>query len=917
MTRTQLSNRNRRKSRLSSRWQKSQNHPNGRNEPSRRFQIQQRLILIVAGLVLSLQNVAPASAQSTANLHNAVNRMNAWLAGNDHAPGWRKYLHLNLLETHAALGDQADLGTLEKIYRRFDADVDGLDAVEFNDVRRSLQQQIQSLSATAGMSPDYLAQQASASYRPITIDHLQSARDEAVYELKLLKAYYRNTLSSRKRADLFYDLQLNEQVDFLTDLEFELPPEISVGKTSSQIKDERERLKTVQAKIDALPVGDAEQGDADSPGPDDPLLLPPEPDDSEDTLDELKENRSRIKNRIAELKEMRLELAEKDRDRVAQRKRVLRQLASFNKRIEETATKRFDPYFLSTALTTERFNFLYFYGTDDNLQEEFLNRVDAVKENLSVPLEMSDRQRHAELGKLIQWFESANQLPRLVSSVRARFSNPNAYLSVSSGMINQIAGQDVSQRQRIKQTIFGRIIRGVANTNGNVEVQLNPDPNQANVSIRLLGSITSQTYTRERKFRIDVSASGSYNGHRDVYANVGGFYAGVAQVNACVYSSFGGISTNIGLIQRLAAKTFAKGKPRADSETSRRTQEQVLEMFESQTDDALAEGRQQFDKLQQKLIDKQALVPAAHLRTRGDRIEIVAIKQNQGSLAAASPPVDFGIASDVQAKIHETMLSNYTDPIFAGKTFTNEELAAEAAKRFGVQPPAIDPGNDSDADADSIEEEQFSITFSRVRPIQFEFDHNRLAITVTGVRFAQEGRAIRAGLRFRVQFKILDVNGQLEIRRDGPAEIEYLDPDKKDAKLVAFRSLLEKKLNQGLKDDQGLSLPRNLIPVDKLNNADVAEKLMLSQLRFENGWAYVGWVYANAGRQPFQSDVSAIVYSPAQPESEFSNNPSDLSSVDSLENNAAHSVLHENVIQGHILKGEGEGQTFSAATESY
>ena len=853
-----------------------------------------RLILGLAAIVILLgQNVSTASAQSTTNLQNAVYRMNAWLAGSDNAEGWRKYLHLNLLDAQAALGDQADLATLQKIHRRFDSDVDGVDAVEFQDVRAGIERQIKLLSKATGADLNWLAEQAASHYHSISIGDLSNARDEAVYELSLLKKYYRRMMSSRKRAGLFYDLQLNEQIDYLESLEFELPPAISVGKTTSQIKDEQQRLKQVEKEIDAMPVdGRAVTENNSSPEGNAPLVLPPGPDNGDVSLEELKDQQQRIEKRIGELKEMRLELAERDRDRVAARKNVLRQLARFNSRYEIVAEKRLDPYFLSTALVAERFNFLYFYGTDDNLQEEFLNRIDALKETLAASSDMSDRKSHAELGKLIQWFESASQVPQLVSAVRAKFSNPNAYFSVSSNMINQLAGQDVSERQRIKQQIFGRIIRGVANVNGSVQVQLNPDPYQANVTISLLGSITSQTYTRERKFRIDIAANGTYSGQRNIFANVGGFYANVADVNACVYSSFGGINSNIGLVQKLAAKSFAKGKSKADAESSRRTSDQILEMFQAQTDEALAQGREQFDKLQEKMIDKQSLVPAAYWRTYGDRIEIVANKQNQGSLAASTPAMVYGVNRDVQAKVHETMLSNYTDPIFAGKTFTNKELEAEAIKRFNIDPPALDPKEDSPLDADAVPEEQFSITFSRVRPIQFEFDGNRLAVTVTGVRFAQEGRAIRAGLRFRVQFKLEDVNGQLELLRDGPAEIDYLDPDKKDAKIVAFRSLLEKKLNEGLKDDEGIPIPRNLIPVDQLENADVAGKLLLSQLRFENGWAYIGWEYAPGGYQSLLVDVPAIVYPPAESGYEILSETMEVIEVDAVEGNVLEGQIY-------------------------
>ena len=855
------------------------------------------LFALAALIVLTIQNVSPASAQSTVNLQNAVYRMNAWMSGSENAVGWRKFLHLNLLDAQAALGDQADLFTLQKIYRRFDSDTDGLDALEFQDVRSAIKSQIEALSKVISRDLVGMSQQAKSAYQPISIAQMEQARDEAVYELKLLKSYYRNTMSSRKRADLFYDLQLNDQIDFLDSIEFELPPEISVGKTTSQIKDERERLDEVQQEIDALPA-DSDEEDDERPGPDDdPLLLPPRPDDGDLTLDELKEKRQRIQQRIDELKEMRLELAEKDRDRVDTRKQVLRQLAKFDSRFEDVAKKRFDPYFLSVALTAERFNFLYFYGTDDNLQEDYLERVKTLQENLIVLVnpETTDRISHAEVGKLIQWFESANQIPEIVSAVRARFSNPNLYLSVSSNMINQIAGQDVSERQRIKQTIFGRIIRGVVNTNGSVQVNLNPDPNQANVTIQLLGTITSQTYTRERSFRIDLSASGSYSGRRNIYANVGGFYADLADVNACVFSCYGGINSNIGLVQKLAAKQFAKTKSRGDAEGSRRAKEQVLELFTEQTDDALAQGQKQFSKLQEKMIDKQSLIPAAYLRTHSDRVELVAIKQNQGSLAASESAMNYGVNRDLQVKIHETFLSNFTDTIFAGKTFTNEELKAEAMKRFDIKPSEVNEAETAEEEA--IQEENFSITFSRVRPIQFEFEDNRLAVTVTGVRFAQEGRAIRAGLRFRVVFKIEDVNGQLQVRRDGPAEIEYLEPEKKDAKLVAFRSLLEKKLNLGLKDDEGIPIPRNLIPVDQLDNVEIAGKLLLSQLRFEQGWAYVGWEYAPYGYPATPVDTPAIEYAPYVPDESGMGVTEEMPSSTEMESSPPMPV-------GSVLEGE-------------
>ena len=145
-------------------------------------------------------------------------------------------------------------------------------------------------------------------------------------------------------------------------------------------------------------------------------------------------------------------------------------------------------------------------------------------------------------------------------------------------------------------------------------------------------------------------------------------------------------------------------------------------------------------------------------------------------------------------------------------------------------------------------------TFGRVRPVQLEFKDNQLAVIVTGRRFAQGARAIRAGLRFRLTFRIVRQGGSLRLFRVGETEIEYTEPDKKDAKLVAFRSLLEKRLNEATEVDEGVELPANLIPKAMAKGGTIAEGLILNTLRMEGGWLYLGWNRSYG----FASDLAAI-----------------------------------------------------------
>ena len=576
-----------------------------------------------------------------------------------------------------------------------------------------------------------------------------------------------------------------------------------------------------------------------------PVLSPPGPDDGKETLKDLEARSAALKEQINELKQIYRDLKADDADRVAKRTEVLNQLADFNAGYDKVARNHFDPWFVSTALAAEQFNFLFFYATGDNLQEEFLNRIGALLELLQASPDLADRTAHGEAGKLLQWLESAGQVPELVALIRRQHSQANLRASVSSAMIDALVAENadsVSRRQRVKEVFFGRIVRGTAHINGDVSVTLNPDPHQINLAIQLLGSITSRTYSREREWTINASAAGTFCARRQFVASLRGVEASEVESDADVASSFGGISSQLGLVQRKAAETFQKQKPRNDAESTRRIKAQVTDGFVESTDEALIKGQDAIAALGDRLDEFARFVPPLFVRTLQDRIELVARKTNQGSLGAPSAPAGYGWQDEISVAIHETMLTNYLDPVFAGKTFTNDQLRSAAADQFGIEiPEPKGIANAGEEDEESEAPVSFSITFDRVRPVQLEFKDDQLAVIVTGQKFTQGNRAIRAGLRFRLKFRIVRQGGSLKLVRLGDTEIEYSDPEKKTATLVAFRSLLEKRLNKTTETDDGVELPENLIPRSLVEGRPLAKSLKLNTLRIDGGWLYLGW----------------------------------------------------------------------------
>ena len=826
------------------------------------------LFLTMVCLCLSMETKCHAdqrlSSSATVDLQMAVNRMNRWLRGSDNEAGWRRYLHLNQLDAECALGEHAQVSTLQRVLERFSGDVEGLDTPEFNDVRIALSQQIALLSASHAFDLNDAVSNALTKYRRVSIADLEMARDTAVYELRLLKQYYRKTMDSRPRAELFYKLELDEQIQYLEELKFELPPEVSAGKTRSMIRDVQEDLDEVQEEIDAMPIDeDDEDGEDDEDQDEDetttsidisdnreddpesvllsPALLPPGPDDGEETLKDLQQRAGMLKKKIRELKRMYRDLKAEDADRVARRTKVLNRLADFNAGYKKVADDRFDPWFVSTALASENFNFLFFYATDDNLQEEFLKRIGELSELLQESPDLSQRAAHGQAGKLLQWLESAGQAPQLVSLIRREHSQPNLYASVSSSLINGLVAENatsLSRQQRVKEVLFGRIVRGTANIDGNISVVLNPDPHQINLAIQLLGSITSRTYSRERRWCINASAAGNFWGRRQFIASLRGVEASEVESDAHISTSFDGISSNLSLVKRIAAETYQKQKARNEAESTRRTKAQVTDGFVASTDEALKNGQDGIAALGDSMDKFAKFIPPLFVRTLHDRIELVGRKTNQGSLAAPTRPKHYGRHDEIAASVHETMLTNYLDPVFSGKTFTNAELRWEVQSRFGVE--LSEEGN-SDQDTKENPPEDFSITFARVRPIQLEFKDDQLAVIITGRRFAQRGRVIRAGLRFRLTFRIVRQEGALKLVRIGDTQVEYTDPDKKDAKLVAFRSFIEKRLNKTTETEDGVALPDNLIPQSLVEDRPLAKNLVLNTLRLDGGWLYLGW----------------------------------------------------------------------------
>jgi hypothetical protein len=809
---------------------------------------------MVVGILLGIISIAHGS-DTTQQLQSALHRLESRMGNGEVAESWRRYLLLNVLDTQAAKGEQADIPTLQMIQQRFETNAEGLNHQLFDDVRIALKNQIQMLESSHIGDLNAAVLAARHQFRPITVEIMDKYRRQAEYELLSLKYFYRAELTSQRRSEAFYMLQLDEMVEFLKTVEFELAPEISVGKMNSMIKAVEGKYDAVIKKIDALPVRRPLEGL--NPELDLPLEGDPAPDD-EPSLDVLIVERDILKARISELTKQRDEVRSNDLPRGRKRAATFRQLLEYENGFTEAAGEFGDPVFVSTRLAYERFVRSYYYGTADNLQEDFLIRIERLIEELPKLDDPSERVAAGNVGSTLEWLENAFQVPQLITTIRARYSYPNAFVSISSNLINTAASRTQSETRPISENVQGRLVRGCATTNSVVAIDLISDPNQAHFSIGARADVTSNTYLQQGKIKVYVNANGQAEARRSILMNVGGLLESAPYGSANVCTSLQGTSSNCGLVKRIVQKKFDEKRAESNVGATNRVRQELMERFSSETEGPIDQAKTSLADAKAKARNRANYVPELYVYSQPDKINVVAKKSSKSTLGAPNLPLQFGFGNDVEVRLNDSIIGNYLHPVFSGKTFTNEELAEELESLTGTKPGALAAG----ADANAVDE-SFSITFANVKPIMFEFEQNGFTVLVSGTRFSQGDKRINAGLRIKLSFRIVQHDGELQLVRNGKAEIDYLDSESKDAKIVGFKSFLEGRLNPRDGDQfEPVNLPANLLPIDKieaLKDRPIAQRLQLSQCRSEGGWMYLGWNYVSEGGYSTQpADLPAI-----------------------------------------------------------
>lgn len=425
----------------------------------------------------------------------------------------------------------------------------------------------------------------------------------------------------------------------------------------------------------------------------------------------------------------------------------------------------------------------------------------------------------------------------LVTDLQSRFDQPNLRVGVGSNLISRIASRPFSEPSDIHECLLGTFIRGRATLSGSVTACLLPSEGVAKIQLILNGNLTSQNRGYRKPVTVDAIGYGSVSATKVLNLSDVGIVAEPAIAAAQLSSKIQRINHPLKIVRRVAMKKALEQKGAANSEGSRRLERRVAESFDRQTDEnsPLGDGKSSPAKDLVAVLRRLGVAEPSRSWSSDSRYVLTNVLQRTGQdlAAAVRPPVVRG-AHDITIQIHESLINNVMTEMLAGRTMTGSQLETLGKSLFPELDLAAKSETDTEANDDGGEDdlEEFTISFSRTRPIIFEARQGLVWIGLRGTRFQQGDQSLKTSLRVRAQYKPIFVQGHgYMLQRQGEVEIDFPGTEILSFGQIATRKKMERVFDR--------SLPKQLL--DKPIHVPV-KQLPESGIRVQEFDAQQGWL---------------------------------------------------------------------------
>lgn len=440
------------------------------------------------------------------------------------------------------------------------------------------------------------------------------------------------------------------------------------------------------------------------------------------------------------------------------------------------------------------------------------------------------------VGPLLARLEESGQAPATVARVRSAVNRPNLFLDVDESLLGSAVNRAVDETAAIEDTVLGTRVRGSGRTTGLVLLDFVPSLQQAVVDLKLDATNHSNTRGSQGPVTVHTLGTTTIGARKRILIDDRRVTALPVEAHADTDTRTAGIGVNkrFGqrLIRKVASRKIAEMRPQAEAISAAKARDRVRTQFEEQTGSAISQAARDYQtKFRGPLIERGWYPELLQMSTSDSRLSVTARKALADQIGAFTAPPAVDADAVLAARVHETLVNNAAEITLGGRTITQQFVEEQIKKNNGTLPEAL--GNDPD-------QQPWSITFAKRKPVELDAVDDRVKVTVRGSRFTSGEREFPA-MDIWAAYRIEPGPAGVRLVRDG--DVQIYPPgfvpgggEKLTMQETSLRRILQKRFNKVFKevvDVEPLKLPGELeragpLPMEQL----VARK---------DGWVAVGW----------------------------------------------------------------------------
>lgn len=415
---------------------------------------------------------------------------------------------------------------------------------------------------------------------------------------------------------------------------------------------------------------------------------------------------------------------------------------------------------------------------------------------------------------------------------------PNLLIEVGQDFVNAIAGVPRTQAGEINRRQEKIHTVGVQLSTIRAHVDLLPSSQNAQFLVILRGQTNAETDNRRGKVQVGLSTQVSYASRKTFVVDENGIRESQAQTDPRLdYNCLKYLDADVcfpvrPVVKRLAYRVFTRQKPKLDADILKSAGEEVTKQFDELTAKQLREWNHRYlTDIKEPMTERRVFPQRLRLMTSDHQIGIRALLNDPlGKSPNFAPVPDILGWPDVSIRIEQSLLNNFCQAMFGGKEFTGDELDDEFNRLVG---PLLGEVRTAD-----VGDKDFSITFAKEKPIEFQFHDQKLTIILRGEDFTSGGRDFD-GMDTKAVYKLRKTETGLIAEREG--DLVIYPPgfrpgvDRLGAREKVLQQILDRKFGRVFKptfESTEFRLPESL-------KVDIA--LHTTQVSSSQGWLTLAW----------------------------------------------------------------------------